>query len=82
MDSKVSRFDYVKYDEDADQQSVFKDCFMALAAVLENTLKPGRAKSLAITKLEETYMWVGKAVRDDQIARNGSAPMQEERKNG
>jgi len=36
----------------------------------------------AIDKLEEFYMWVGKAIRDDQIKRNGSAPLQEGRKDG
>jgi len=36
-----------------------------------------RAKALAITKLEEVYMWIGKAIRDDQIKRNGSAELQE-----
>lgn len=34
----------------------------------------------SIEKLEEAYMWIGKTIRDDQIRRNGSAPMQEERK--
>ncbi len=34
-----------------------------------------------MTKLEEAYMCVGKAIRDDQIARNGSAPLQEARGN-
>lgn len=29
----------------------------------------GRAKALAITKLEEAYMWVGKALRDEQQER-------------
>ncbi len=32
-------------------------------------------------RLEQAYMWVGKAIRDDQINRNGSAPLQEERVN-
>lgn len=36
----------------------------------------------AIEKLEECYMWIGKAIRDDQIRRNGSAPLQEARKDG
>jgi hypothetical protein len=40
-----------------------------------------RSKAQAITKLEECYMWIGKAIRDDQIARSGSAPLQEERIN-
>lgn len=38
-----------------------------------------RSKALALTALEEFYMWVGKAIRDDQILRNGSAPLQEDR---
>lgn len=42
----------------------------------------GRSKAMAVTKLEELYMWLGKAVRDDQILRNGSAELQEERKDG
>ena len=38
-------------------------------------------KNLAavMTALEQGYMWVGKAIRDDQFARNGTAPLQEER---
>jgi hypothetical protein len=40
------------------------------------------AKKNAIKSLEETYMWIGKAIRDDQLARNGSAELQEERKDG
>lgn len=36
----------------------------------------------AVDLVEEFYMWVGKAIRDDQIKRNGSAPLQEGRKNG
>lgn len=75
-------FDYVKYDDVAAQeQARFKAEFIALEASVK-TLPNGRGKSLALTKLEECYMWVGKALRDDQIARNGSAPLQEERKNG
>jgi hypothetical protein len=30
----------------------------------------GRAKSIILTKLEEAFMWMGKAVRDDQIERD------------
>jgi len=28
----------------------------------------GRYKALALTALEEAYCWIGKAIRDDQIA--------------
>jgi hypothetical protein len=79
----MSRFDYVKYDQHAQEdQEGFKETFEALEQAIELMLENGRAKSLALTKLEECYMWVGKQIRDDQIARNGSAELQEERKNG
>lgn len=86
----MSRFDYVQYDKGAieDQESA-----KALVSKVETLINGigyaqgklssdcARAKSLALTKLEEVYMWIGKAIRDDQIARNGSAPLQEERTN-
>lgn len=76
----MSRFDYVKYDDLAQNaQASFKALFLNLAEHAESQLPPGRAKALVLTKLEEAYMWIGKAIRDDQIARNGSAPLQEER---
>lgn len=78
----MSRFDYVRYDEqaqkDQDEAKLAVICLESLIA----RLGQGRPQSLAITKLEECYMWIGKAIRDDQIKRNGSAPLQEERKNG
>lgn len=78
----MNRFDYVKYDDIAiNAQDNFKKAFMFMEeGVL--LLSPGRAQDLALTKLEEAYMWIGKAIRDEQIARNGSAPLQEERNNG
>jgi hypothetical protein len=78
----MSRFDYVKYD---DKAAGSQDFFKRQVTVLElglNSLPDSREKSLAMTKIEEAYMWIGKAIRDDQIKRNGSAPLQEERKNG
>lgn len=78
----MSRFDYVKYDDVAVvQQASAKDRFESVAALI-GSLSEGRAKALAFTKLEEAYMWVGKAIRDEQIARNGSAELQEERNKG
>lgn len=75
------RFDYVKYDEQAIKcQAQFKEAFESIERMVD-TLPNGRAKSLIFTKLEEAYMWTGKAIRDDQIARNGTAPLQEERGN-
>lgn len=77
----MSRFDYVKYDQKAvDLQNCCKSHMIVLELFLNN-LPESRAKSLAVTKLEEAYMWIGKAIRDEQIARNGSAELQEERTN-
>jgi hypothetical protein len=72
-----SRFDYVKYDEQAvNLQDMFKSMFQGIE-MAATALKAPRSQALLMTKLEEAYMWVGKAIRDDQIARNGSAPLQE-----
>ncbi len=61
----MGRFDYVRYDEHTvKQQATFKAAFEALDLHANLNLKDGRAKALVITKLEEAYMWVGKALRD------------------
>jgi len=77
--SQSGRFDYVKYDQMAAQmQADIKNAFQN-AEMHIDCLADGRAKSLALTKLEEAYAWCGKCIRDDQISRNGSAELQEER---
>lgn len=77
----MSRFDYVKYDEQSiSKQKYFKYQCELLDEAIES-LPSGRYKSLAVTDLEKVYMWIGKAIRDEQIARNGSAELQEERCN-
>ncbi len=64
-------FSYVRYDnESAAKQQGFKKAFEEIETQL-STLKDGRAKSLVITNLEVAYMWVGKAIRDEQIERDG-----------
>ena len=74
----MSRFDYVIYDEKAAyDQELFEEHVTELEQDIEMLLLSPRAKALAITKLEEVYMWIGKAIRDDQIKRNGSAELQE-----
>jgi hypothetical protein len=79
----MSRFDYVKYDDKSLLiQDEFKQRVHHFEMQIEKDIKSPRAKALALTKLEECYMWIGKAIRDDQIARNGSAQLQEERKDG
>lgn len=80
----MSRFDYVKYDEKSiDRQEYAKGLATMLEQfILTECVDHGGAASNAIKALEECYMWIGKAIRNDQIARNGSAPLQEERKDG
>lgn len=79
----MNRFDYVKYDEvSAFKQGLLKDAYALLTELIEKQVGPGRGTSLALTKLEESYMWIGKQLRDEQIARDGGAPLQEERKDG
>lgn len=78
----MSRFDYVKYDELATaQQACAKSYFTSLDAWLSTALLDSRAKSLVFTKLEEAYMWVGKAIRDEQVKRNAATELQESRGN-
>jgi hypothetical protein len=65
----MSRFDYVQWDtESALIQQSIKDVVEEAEATLSTT-SDNRAKSLALTKLEEFYMRAGKAIRDDQILR-------------
>lgn len=69
---KNSRFDYIAYDDKAKQaQANAKIACQALEAEIDK-LNNGRAKALALTKLEEVYMWIGKAVRDEQVERGES----------
>ncbi len=78
----MSRFDYVKYDDKAyHNQACLKAKCETLEAEINDFIESPRAKALALTKLEECYMWIGKAVRDDQLARNSDTNSQEERTN-
>lgn len=78
----MSRFDYVKYDEQAtNDQAYIKARFEQLESTVSNILHLGRAHSLMMARLEEAYMWCGKAIRDEQIVRNGAADTQEDRSN-
>jgi hypothetical protein len=74
------RFDYVQYDETAQtHQAEIKNLCRHLEAYITAHIPAGRAQSTALTRLEECYAWCGKGIRDDQILRNGSAELQEER---
>lgn len=77
----MSRFDYVQYDEQAvATQGEIKQKFVDVELSIAK-LRDGNAKFDAIKKLEEAYMWCGKAIRDEQIARNDFAELQENRCN-
>ncbi len=78
----ASRFDFVKYDEKAAELSnKYKAKFQELEDSIARDLGPGkRSYATAMTKIEEAFMWVGKAIRDQQIDRNGSAPLEEFKK--
>ena len=81
----VSRFDYVKYDEQAiADQAAFKEDVTFLENrinAIGNSGSSARSRSLALTKLEECYMWIGKAIRDEQVLRSENTELQEERVN-
>ena len=75
---KESRFEYTKFDEESiDMQNNCKIVCQELEKLIGYigigtgvvSPKSARAKALALTKLEETYMWIGKAIRDDQTER-------------
>jgi hypothetical protein len=77
----MSRFDYVRYDEEAQAcQAELKTAAQAFEAKIDEHLQIGsRPHQKALDALEEVYMWCGKGIRDQQITRNGDAPLQEER---
>jgi len=69
---KTNRFDYVRYDEHAQKFSErLKALFIDLHDAVDE-LQPSRELALAVTNLEQAFMWVGKAIRNDQLVRTGS----------
>lgn len=72
------RFNYVKYDAaSAAKSEKIKAAFEALEELLETELGAvGRLRALALTALEESFMWCGKGVRDTQVDRSGDAEHQ------
>lgn len=66
----TTRLDYVTWDEisEKNQQQVKKQ-YQAIEAFIEETLQNSREKTLALIKLEESWMWVGKSIKVDQQKR-------------
>lgn len=75
------RFDYIAYDELAQEKQARckAACIQLEAAIL--AIGAGREVALALSNLEHTYARCGRAIRDDQIERNGEAKLQEGRSN-
>lgn len=69
----MSRFDCIEFDEFSQNiRDHLNIVFDGLEKCIDVGLLPGRAKSLALTKIEEAHMWCGKAIRDDQLARDAA----------
>jgi hypothetical protein len=80
--SKTSKFDYIAYDEEAKAHQAQLKLLVAAVEDKLHTLANTRYISLALTSLEECYMWAGKATRDDQLVRNNyEFSLEEERSN-
>lgn len=74
------RFDYVKYDAESQQtQALAKRDVQFVEQVIEKYIKCEVSRANALRSLEECYMWIGKGIRNDQVARTGSVELQEER---
>lgn len=70
----MTRFEYIQFDEaSANLHEKLKFVFYAAEEFLEK-LPASRAKALCLTKLEESCMWAGKAIRDEQIVRRKEPP--------
>lgn len=79
----MSRFGYVKYDDEScRKQALLKNKCEELEVLIEKEIPFSKesiaAKTKAINNLEIAYMWIGKAIRDEQIARNKDTEPQEE----
>lgn len=62
------RLDYVKYDSTSTQLSEsFRTELEKILVAIEEKIECRRSKDLAITSLENVFMWIGKGIRDDQV---------------
>lgn len=67
------RFDYVKYDNRAIELQIGAkklcqelESFIVMVSRDDSMLQ--RPSKLALNSLEECYMWIGKLIRDEQVA--------------
>jgi hypothetical protein len=67
------RFSYVDYDDASARKSgELRDAVQQVEALLLG-LPESRERSLALTKLEEAFMWTGKAIRNQQLEREAAS---------
>jgi hypothetical protein len=79
---KMNRFDYFAYDDISKKlQSDIKEVCIRLETEIDASIICPRSKALALTKLEELYMWCGKGIRNDQLKR-ATSKLQEESNDG
>lgn len=72
-------FSYVKYDEESIKKQELAKALCEQLETFLHGLGAGRPQALAATHLEITYMWIGKAIRDEQLRRSPATPHQPER---
>lgn len=63
----TNRFDYIEYNERSQKLSDERKRVSQDYETLIEELPNSREKSIALTKLEECFMWVGKAIRNIQV---------------
>jgi uncharacterized membrane-anchored protein YjiN (DUF445 family) len=69
---KPGRFEFVKYNQESiKKQEYFKDLVTRLEKAIVK-LPTIRETSMALTRLEECYMWIGKSIRNEQNMRETS----------
>lgn len=61
----MKTYDYVAYDDDQKHvQCIIKEEVEELHRSMAYLLLDNREKAIALTKLEEVYMWAGKSIRE------------------
>lgn len=70
------RYGYIAYDDKSKQLSAYIQGHLLTVESFLSNLPNTREKALAMTKLEEAFMWVGKAIKADQIERMKTAKLE------
>jgi hypothetical protein len=65
----MSRFSHIPYDSESQIISDHLKFLFELVEKQVDELEPCREKHMIYTKLEEAFMWVGKAIKNQQILR-------------